>query len=227
MTFFNPSAHVRRNLTFYAQILQAIAIVFAGAWAAWTYHQQVRREYEKPYYEKQLGLYLDAARVVANLATLPEGTERQKAVQRFWELYWGELAFVESNSVEGMMRNYCDQIFDVSHCDHLQSPNPRLGDALNFSHLASQEIRQHWRPTVSEQPWQQRALKWINVGAAALAALLWLASALVKIPDLIETSMSGPGSITDIIRKQSYLSAAAAFFTAISVGILAYNSWID
>jgi hypothetical protein len=67
-----------------------------------------------------------------------------------------------------------------------------------------------------------RMLQWANIIAASLAAVLWLASACVKIPDLMQTAMTGKGSITHIMRRQSILSALAAFCTAISVAILAY-----
>jgi len=58
---------------------------------------------------------------------------------------------------------------------------------------------------------------WINIAAAAFAALFWLLSALVRVPDLLETKLSGEGSVTGIMRKQSALSAIAAVFAAISV----------
>jgi hypothetical protein len=161
VSLFNPSEKIRTNVKFYAEVLQALAIIGAGGWAAFTYHHQtqdenqralaqaqaVGRELRRPYYEKQLNLYLEASKVVSDLATLVEGDERKKAEQRFWELYWGELAFVESSVIEGMMRSYCDKLFDASKCDHQLSPNPRLGDALNFSHQARDEIRGQWRVT--------------------------------------------------------------------------------
>jgi hypothetical protein len=58
---------------------------------------------------------------------------------------------------------------------------------------------------------------WINLISAALAAIFWLLSALVRVPDLMETKLSGEGSITHIMQKQSALSATAAVFAAVSV----------
>ena len=54
-----------------------------------------KRELEAPYQERKLALYLDAARVLAHLAASPD-VDKEKTEARFWELYWGELAFVES-----------------------------------------------------------------------------------------------------------------------------------
>jgi hypothetical protein len=169
MSFINPSRQARTIAQFWVLVVQAFAIIGGGLWAAYTYHNQtkdqqqhaieqaeaVKRELRRPYDEKQLSLYLEAARVVADLAVLPKGEERDKAERRFWELYWGELAFVESTPsnppetgipIETMMRHFCAQLYKESDCDHAKSVNPRLGDALNFSRQARDEIIIRWRP---------------------------------------------------------------------------------
>ena len=58
---------------------------------------------------------------------------------------------------------------------------------------------------------------WITVVAGLSAAGFWLWSALVRVPDHVETIVNEPGSIPWIIRRQSRLSAVAAILTAISV----------
>jgi hypothetical protein len=40
---------------------------------------------------------------------------------------------------------------------------------------------------------------WANIIFAILAAIFWLRSALIKVPDLGDTTLFGEGSITDII----------------------------
>lgn len=59
---------------------------------------------------------------------------------------------------------------------------------------------------------------WQTVSAvmALLAAGFWAASALIRVPDLIKTKISGRGSITDIMKRQSALSAIAAMFAGLS-----------
>jgi len=100
------------DLRLVGEAIQPVAIIVGGILALLTYmssvsHEryaresdakQARLERARPYYEKQLSLYLDAARVAAHLAANPATPERDKLVARFWELYWGELAFVESRS---------------------------------------------------------------------------------------------------------------------------------
>ena len=67
-----------------------------------------RRESLKPFLNLQLGLYGEATRIAALIATAEDGEARRKALTRFWELYYGELVLVEAWDVElGMvaMRN--------------------------------------------------------------------------------------------------------------------------
>ena len=143
MSFLNPSSGTRRVVTFYAQVLQAAAIVLGGGWALWSYEQQL----QAPYDEKQLNLYLDAARVAADMAKLPAGHEKQKTEQRFWELYWGELAFVESPVIEDRMVKLCNAVFkDEKQCSHPKGDVSLDSCAIRLSHLASEEIQERWKP---------------------------------------------------------------------------------
>jgi len=58
---------------------------------------------------------------------------------------------------------------------------------------------------------------WIAIISGLVAAVLWLWSALVRVPDYVETTVNEPRSIPWIIKRQSRISAVAAIFTAISV----------
>ena len=62
-------------------------------------------------------------------------------------------------------------------------------------------------------------MDWAQIVIALLAfvaAGFWFWSAVITIPDLLNTPMSGRGSITDIMKKQSRLSAIAAVFAGLS-----------
>ena len=62
-------------------------------------------------------------------------------------------------------------------------------------------------------------MKWpeiISAVCALFAAGFWIWSAIIHIPDLLQIPLSGPGSITDIMKRQSRLSAIAALFAAAS-----------
>jgi hypothetical protein len=122
-----PDEETRKAIKFWLDCLQIVTVIVAIVTAFITFHsytsdQQARaveqkdramaqeqqakeqlatakRELERPYEEKKLALYLDAARVLAHLAASPD-VDNKKTEARFWELYWGELAFVETEVAE-------------------------------------------------------------------------------------------------------------------------------
>jgi len=69
-----------------------------------------RIEATKPFLERQLALYAEATRVAAQVATQGQSDAGKKALARFWELYWGELALVENRSVEAAMKRMGDAL---------------------------------------------------------------------------------------------------------------------
>lgn len=100
--------------------VKAIGGAIAFCWGIWTWRvaqrdklEAAERENERaahtrkveatrPFLEKQLILYSEAARVCAQIAS----TSDSKAIVRFWELYWGELALVENEEVEAAMVSF-------------------------------------------------------------------------------------------------------------------------
>jgi len=96
--------------------------------------------------------------------------DKEATEARFWELYWGELAFVESTvseeerggpkpSVERLMVEFCHHYFSPERCvkGGSQGPDPNaksgfvklLGapgetEAIDLARHASEEIRHEW-----------------------------------------------------------------------------------
>jgi hypothetical protein len=121
----------------------------------------IKRDLQRPYQEKKLNLYLDAARVVAHLAS-GSPVDKEKTEARFWELYWGELAFVESRtdeeerggpkpSIERLMVLFCTEYFDPTSCTKLGAAGSTKertirgeAAALELARKASKEIRDDW-----------------------------------------------------------------------------------
>jgi hypothetical protein len=123
------------------------------------------RELERPYQEKKLALYLEAARVLAHLASRSD-VNKEQTEARFWELYWGELAFVESTtagesqqenrpSVERLMVEFCHEYFPPGECAPADDTSDASGAektrtssiekaAINMARQASKEIRDRW-----------------------------------------------------------------------------------
>jgi hypothetical protein len=180
-----PSEATRVAVKFWLDCLQVVTVIAGVSTAVGTfvYHsrdQQARaieqsvradeqlaatkRDMQRPYQEKKLTLYLDAARVVAHLASSPT-VDREKTEARFWELYWGELAFVESRtveegtggpnpSVERLMVQFCHLYFSPERCAggtpesrgpvKLQTNPADARAAIELAHGASKEIRDQW-----------------------------------------------------------------------------------
>ena len=181
-----PSEPNQNAVKFWLDCLQIVTVVagVSTAVATFVYHSadqrdraaeqarhtqeqldNVQRELQRPYQEKKLNLYLDAARVLAHLATSPS-VDKENTEARFWELYWGELAFVESRtideaagpnpSVERLMVQFCHQYFGSERCTSTGSGSPASGvktrtnpgeaAAINLARGASREIRDDWVP---------------------------------------------------------------------------------
>jgi hypothetical protein len=60
-------------------------------------------EAKKPFLDRQLALYTEASQIAAKIATSTDSNELEISQQRFWALYWGELALVENKGVESAM----------------------------------------------------------------------------------------------------------------------------
>jgi hypothetical protein len=150
-----PSKQTRENWDFVFKAVQALAILGAAFWALWTYtsnsieqREAVRRELRKPYDEKQLNLYLEAARVVARLS-LPNDEHRAENEARFWELYWGELPFVEDSKTREKIIAFCKIRFSNQSCGDNRNQkdtgqNTEAQASIDLSLTASCQIRKRW-----------------------------------------------------------------------------------
>jgi hypothetical protein len=79
-----------------------IMAIFGSALAIYTYFDKKEVEFRKPLWDEQLKLYFDAADTASRVANLPEGSaERDAAILKFWELYYGPLRVVEDDKNVG------------------------------------------------------------------------------------------------------------------------------
>ena len=99
-------------------------------------------------------IYTETARVVAHLAVgprQPDGSIDPVETQ-FWELYYGQLPFVEStgeNSVAAAMNSFCVARFGPQNCSRdpntkMRTPGTLPDLAIKISEIASKEIRRKW-----------------------------------------------------------------------------------
>ena len=103
--------------------------------------EQRRIEAQKPFLDRQLLLYSEAIHITSFLATAAQSPEWTKARDRFWELYWGELATVENKEVSSQM---------VAFGDALNGQGGRVSEvtlkqsALSLAHAVRQSLDQSW-----------------------------------------------------------------------------------
>jgi hypothetical protein len=97
-----------------------------------------RIEATRPYLDKQLTLYTEATKVTATIATSPDPLEVKRATKRFRELYWGELALVERDSVAKAMVAFRVAL-DAGSMQALLAPL-----ALDLAHACRDELALSW-----------------------------------------------------------------------------------
>ena len=128
----------------------AVAAEKAAAARAATDASLRKVELQRPFLDKQLALYFEAAQVVGALIAMtpadPEWAPREK---RFWALYWSELAMVEDPGVEGAMKKFGDNLvaFKNAHEDNKPTEEAlrRLSlSSLDVAHAIRDSIARRW-----------------------------------------------------------------------------------
>jgi hypothetical protein len=97
------------------------------------------RESQKPFLELQLRLYAEASETTAKVATLPDGTEREAMVARFWQLYWGPLSVVESPEIEAAMVRFGEQLERDPNSPALRTR------AIAIAHAIRDSVKESWK----------------------------------------------------------------------------------
>ena len=133
--------------------LLAVAVFF---WGIYTYQETAKQkliaqkadakhtaetrriEATRPYLNKQLQLYTEAAKVTATIATSANSQEVEKAIKRFKELYWGELALVERSDVASAMISFRNALLAEEGQDALAPL------ALTLAHACRDELAESW-----------------------------------------------------------------------------------
>jgi hypothetical protein len=103
--------------------------------------ERERRLFEanKPFLDRQLELYFEAVRTARTIATSGDPAAVAAATTRFWELYWGDLALVEDEDVEGAMVCFCEALensapaAELKHC------------SLALAHVCRESLAKSWK----------------------------------------------------------------------------------
>ena len=143
----NPD--IVKLITDLAPLGTMLTTVAGGIWIVLTYLRSQRDlaatrlfESRRPFLELQLRLYTEAAQVAGKLATAIVGSDDwNKAVFRFWELYWSELAVVEDERVAEAMVKAGEQLGKVAD----GAPRQVLEvPALELAHALGAGITREW-----------------------------------------------------------------------------------
>jgi hypothetical protein len=97
---------------------------------------------QQPFLQKQLDLYFLTVQVTGRIVTLPRDSEAWKENdQRFWQLYWSELAMVESIDVQTAMRRLGYQVAALK----LRGSAPQLELCVyELAHAIRSSIETRW-----------------------------------------------------------------------------------
>jgi hypothetical protein len=143
------SAETLKFITDISPFGTALATVVGAVWIALTYFRSqkdvaIARLFEsrKPFLELQLKLYIETAQIAGKLAVADiDKEEFKKALYRFWELYWSDLAVVEDKKVEQAMEKVGEALGKMQK----GAPREVLEDAvLDLAHALRDGIVTEW-----------------------------------------------------------------------------------
>jgi hypothetical protein len=147
----------RMSLEDWIRILTVLGAVCSFLWGVYQWREKANSELQakkeealaladtrrieatKPFLDRQLALYVETTKVVAKVATQGQSDEGRRARERFWELYWGELATVENREVEGAMVAMGDVLKDpAATATQLQVA------AIRVAHACRESLDRSW-----------------------------------------------------------------------------------
>lgn len=135
----------------WTRIAALVGAAVAFLWGAYQFLDTQRGQAEtrrieatRPFLDRQLTLYTEATQVAATLATSASDGQVAAATQRFWALYWGELALVEDRRVESAMVQLGEALERGKAGPELQGLSLALARACRDSLAESWGVQQ-WR----------------------------------------------------------------------------------
>ncbi len=133
------------TLDSWIKILTLIGAVIAFIWGVYQFISNQRSQAEtrrieatRPFLDRQLTLYTVATQVAATISTSSSKEEIDSAKQRFWSLYWGELALVEDKGVEAAMVQLGNALKQGKVGKDVQTLS------LNLAHACRESLAKSW-----------------------------------------------------------------------------------
>src|SRR5262245_4296696 len=119
----------------------------------------VKKEFQKPFYQRQMDLCLEASSAASTIATAKDRKSADEAYASFWRLYYGPLAAVEqsekstdtSPQVAGKMVEYGDML--KNFCKSRPCSSTALEQAsLELAHECRRLFREAWEDPLFVAP---------------------------------------------------------------------------
>ena len=123
------------------KIVLIVGPLSVAIWTVLEFSTTATMEVRKPFLKRQLDLCFEAVATTSRLATSSHGADWEKARNRFWELYWGELAVVENAAVALTMVKFGAALkkFQAG-----ESNTILRGPSINVAHECRALIRKSW-----------------------------------------------------------------------------------
>jgi nitrogen-specific signal transduction histidine kinase len=83
-------------------------------------------------------MYKEAARLASTIASTTDEKKKAEALDRFWSLYWGELALVEDARVEAAMVKFGQALNSKADAQTVQKL------AFNLAHECRNSLAASW-----------------------------------------------------------------------------------
>ena len=140
-------------------LLKAVTVLFAvigGSIGMWKYFDSVRKEFRRPYWERQLSLYFDVTAVAATLASIDSGKInsenreelRAQTQEKFWQLYYGPLEIVTDEQVTDAIINFKECLLKRQAGDLV--PRDLEIKSLELARACRASIGESWNIELSE-----------------------------------------------------------------------------
>jgi hypothetical protein len=114
-----------------------IGAIIVFIWGLYKFNHSNELSFRRPFWEKQLALYVEATSATSILATTHSESEWNAALDEFWRLYYGPLVIVESKAVVREMMAFKDLIeglvFETRASRNLKVPSLNLARTCRLS----------------------------------------------------------------------------------------------
>jgi hypothetical protein len=136
--------------------LTVLLAVIGGSIGMWKYFDTSKKEFRRPYWERQLSLYFEVTTAAATLASIDSGKIgaanreelRAQALEKFWQLYYGPLEIVTDEQVTKSIMEFKKCLIE-RQAGHL-TPRDLEIQSLELARACRSSIGESWNIELSE-----------------------------------------------------------------------------